>query len=66
MPPKAAGSVPGPPANSQISLIYIKLLLHLGNFYAKLSLSSSMFNRLPARDLSPIAIIIAVIVAGPA
>jgi hypothetical protein len=52
--------------NAIISLIYTNPLLHLASLYGKLSSSSSMSSRFPARDLSPIAIIIVVIVAGPA
>jgi hypothetical protein len=52
--------------NAIISLIYTSPVLHLGSLYGKLSSSSSMSSRFPARDLSPIAIILVVIVAGPA
>jgi hypothetical protein len=52
--------------NAIISFIDTNALLHLTGLYDTLSSSSSMFSRLPARILSSIAIIIAVIVAGPA
>jgi hypothetical protein len=61
-----SGLPSGNSPNAIISLIYTNPLLHLAGLYGKLSSSSSMSSRFPARDLSPIAIIIVVIVAGPA